>query len=330
MIKEIDPHIHRVELFLRKCHTTELRKKLPKFKQRDSDGREPAYRYMANFPLEGETFTMYYWSETNIPDVKFKVTGPSQAALAALLKRFPQVCMSSVEYAVDFKCKKESVKEVHWLLRRYCYFPGYTGNVAAGGEPFMGVDDERVENSVSYFWNKGCKPNAVKIYERGDDDDRYEKEGGSPWWHVDDAVMVRLEFTFAGPNGSRNFKKWGIKSLRKFLRSPRMVGMLEGRFRFCAFKGSSQLPSEWEDYLERDASGGIESFHNEYLVARAKGLNASQYLADSVLMAPLMKKIEVALVRHDKRWRRKARKALEQYGLDDVDRRAGTNGWLTV
>lgn len=306
-ITGIVPHIHRLEMFQHTGHAGVIRDCLPTFKQLDADDKEPAYRYMSHFYLEGVKFTIYFWSRSYVPDIKIRTVSPTPESLSALSDRLPFLKVSSAEYALDFMCKSpESVPLVHWLLRRYCYFPGYAGNVAAGGCVFKGIDEERIENSVSYFWNnprslKG-KPNAVKSYERGHDDTRREKGDGTPWWHMNDVDRVRLEFTMDGQRGDRALKKLGIKSIREFLHSPKMAEMLPGRFRFCAFKGSSNLPVEWGQYNELDASGGIECFHREYLAAKERGLNPGQYLVDSELMAPLMRKIHNALLRHDEQW----------------------------
>lgn len=280
---------------------------------------------MAFFHLQGIEFKIYYWTETSKAGAMVEVVSPSPAALMDLSQRLRALNMASVEYAIDFMCESATdAPLVHWLLRRYCHFPGYTGAVNSAGRVFTGIDDEGDENSVSYFWNNSRRePNAVKIYERGTD---VPKDKGQRFWRMDDLDRVRLEFVFSNGKMAARRKKLGVKFLQGFRKCPRMADVLEGKFRFCVFQKSSVLPREWDLYPELDGSGGIESFHVEWLAAVRKLKNAHQCHRDSVLMAPLMRKIRSELVRYDESWAKQAVKAL---GLKRIPAGRG-NPWTVI
>ncbi|GAB7023805.1 hypothetical protein JCM12178A_23630 [Salidesulfovibrio brasiliensis] len=267
---------------------------------------------MAFFHLQGIEFKIYYWTETSKAGAMVEAVSPSPAALMDLSQRLRALNMTSVEYAIDFMCKTAvDVLLVHWLLRRYSHFPGYTGAVNSAGRVFTGIDDEGDENSVSYFWNNSRRePNAVKIYERGPDALKRVKDNGQPFWRMEDLDRVRLEFVVSNGKLAARRKRLGVKFLQGFRNCPRMSDVLEGTFRFCVFQKSSQLPQEWDHYPELDGGRGIESFHVEWLAAVRKLKNAHQCHRDSALMAPLMRKIRSELVRYDERWAKQAEKAL--------------------
>lgn len=312
----IAPHIHRVTMSVEKAPMNLLRARLPKFNQLDSDGRRAAYWYMAYFYLQGVKFKIYYWTESRKADAMVEVVSPSPASLVDLSQRLRALNMSSVEYAIDFKCGTASdVPMVHWLLRRYAHFPGYTGPVNAGGRVFRGIDDDGDENSVSYFWNQSKgNPNAVKIYERGPDGLGCEKENGKPFWIMDELDRVRLEFVLTNEKLAKKRKDLGVKSLSGFRHCPRMADVLGGQFSFSAFTKSNKLPREWGRYAEFDASGGIESFHVEWLAARRKVSNIQQCYRASRLMTPLMRKVQNELALYDEKWAAQAKETLELIG----------------
>ncbi|BDQ38754.1 hypothetical protein SYK_31140 [Pseudodesulfovibrio nedwellii] len=300
---------------LKKAPVNLLRARLPKFRQLAPDGRRSGYNYMAFFHLQGIEFKIYYWNKPKKAGAMIEVTSPSPASLEDLWKRLKALHMTSVEYAIDFKCKEAAdAPLVHWLLRRYIRFANYTGPVTSAGRVFTGIDDEGDENSVSYFWDNVRKYIAVKIYERGLDLPDDEKRDGKPSWSMDCLDRVRLEFTFKNDKAKEKRKRLNVKYLNGFRRCPRMLELLDGQFAFSVFKKGNHLPREWDHYPELDASGGIESFHVEWLAAANKVSNPYQCYRDSVLMAPLMKKIQLALKDYDQRWTIQADKARMKVG----------------
>lgn len=306
-ISVVIPCIHKMELFAFECLPLELRSALPSFQEMEADSRRPIYSKMAFFYLDGVKFKMYYMSPSNRPDVKIEVVSPTPSALVELAIRIPSIKISSVEYAIDFMCRSPNhVAEVHWLLRRYGYFPYRYGKVQVVGGNYAGMDIDRVENCVTYIWNAANCSNAIKVYERGADSRVIRRKGRPPCWHVKNIDRLRLEFTFTISRDRGAMDYLGIRSLSGFAESPKMSEMFEGEFRFCCFEGSSQLPVEWGDYMTRDSSGCIDCFQCEFVEAKATVKGASQYLADSDLMEPLMLKIQAALMHHDIAWQRES------------------------
>lgn len=287
--------------------------------------KDTVYEKVKYFKLKGVHFSLHYWSPSNRPDYKIKVTDPTAEALVELNLRVADLTVSYAEYAVDFMCEEAKyVPYVHGLLRRYLLFPGYRGAVYAGGMPFLGGDDDRIENSVSYFSNAGEEVNAVKVYERGPDDARGWKDG-KPWWHMDDVDRVRMELIFSKGRGSYHLKKHGIKHLVAFAICPEMKAMLDGRFQFCVFREKEYkerektrkrtYPLESDHYFELDESGGIESFHLECLAAEKRGGNVQNYCVEAKSMAPLMRRVQKALGDYDAQWKRTAIAVFEKrYG----------------
>lgn len=312
-IKDVVPHIHRVEMYLRKGAIEELSRVLRAYTPKSYQTADPTYRKVKFFELKGVKFSLHYWSDPNRPDFRIKAASPTPESLIELNRRVPDLVIRYVEYAVDFMCEEpEDVPYVHWLLRKYLWFPGYTGPVDAAGSPFKGVDDDRIENSVSYFWNNGKEPNAVKIYERGPDKLKKIKEDGKPWWHMKDVDRVRLEFVFTKNKGKYHLKNQGIRLLEKFMMSPNMAAMLKDKFESCVFEGTTALPAEWEVYEQMDDSGGIESFHLERLYAENQGISTVDYRVNAKHMVPLMITVRKALEAYDKMWRKAALSELKR------------------
>lgn len=316
-IKSIVPRIHRVEAYLKRGDLYELSRTLCAYTPKKEGVSDTVYEKVKFFKMMGVKFSLHYWSPANRPDYKIKVTDPTPEALMELGRRVPNLTISYAEYAIDFMCEEPKyVPYVHGLLRRYLRFPGYTGAVCAGGMPFIGGDDNRDENSVSYFCNAGKEPNAVKIYERGPDSARSRKDDGKPMWNMEDVDRVRLEFIFAKGRGSHHLKKHRIKYLEHFSVCPEMIKMLDGKFQFCVFrekeyedkrrKKRKSYPLESDHYAELDDSGGIESFHLEYLEAKKRGVNVQRYCLEAKSMEPLMHRIREALARYDEDWTKAA------------------------
>ncbi|MCJ2164693.1 MULTISPECIES: hypothetical protein [unclassified Pseudodesulfovibrio] len=315
-IVQVKPHIHRVELFLKTGQIDVLSHNLMAFAPKKAEIKDPTYREVKYFNLRGVKFSLNWWSESNYPDFRIKAVNPTPEALMELNRRVPDLVVSYVEYAVDFVCKESrDVLGVHWLLRRYLWFPGHTGAGTCAGSPFLGVDDHRAENSVSYFWNAGKKPNAVKIYERGPDALKRMKEDGKPWWHMDDVDRVRLEFILTDERGKYHLKKYGVRNLEGFFLCPRMEAILGGKFKFCVFEGHGDYPQEWGSYCEVDDCGGIDSFHLERLAAERRGVNINVACVEAASMAPLSRVIKAKLRRFDEEWR--------QAVMDVYERRFG-------
>jgi hypothetical protein len=185
-----------------------------------------------------------------------------------------------------------------------------------GGE-FTGCYAERNENSGTYYHagGKGYKAgtNRVKYYERGRDGKRETKDDGKPWWAVEDLDRLRLEFLITNARDGKKLQTVGAKSIGGFIRSPKMVDVLKGKLDFCVFEGSNRLPLEGMPYRKLDSSGEGNCFQQEFLAAKARGINPCQYKKKSTLMTPLMDRIHRALVHHDKGWHRQTASLLGRY-----------------
>lgn len=309
-IEKCKPHIHRIAISVPHTKWANLRKLSPNFKQRANQGkRATKYRKTANFTLKGKNTRVFFDPIMGcLPSAIIEVTSPTPKFLRKVLAQFPNALVSRVEYSLDFMCSSPtSVAKVLWLLRRYCYLPYCTGGVSVVGGPCSDGMARRSENSVCRFLKRGKRNGhsmvEANVYERGANSHARRKGKSKKCWAHSDTDRVRLEFILSNSKNRTFPKLLGSNMLASFYAFPKMALVLERKFRFAAFKGSSQLPSEWERYREADRSGGKGCFQMEYIRAKRLGLNQRQYMYRPEIMQGLSADIEQALQRYDRKWK---------------------------
>lgn len=314
-IESIEPRIHKVRLSSMAKYS-ELFECLPPLTQRVADDQMPGYDWMAYFWIKKTMFKVYYGGDPWLPRAIFDVVEPTPASLVRLYKWMKSpVYVTSAEYAIDFMCGDDHLKaqRVFKTLRKYLYFPWRTGSVESLGGPIYGWKGDYDENSLTRYWNRankhtGKSTNAVRLYERGDDN---TIEPGRPHWLMKNVNRVRLEFLFSNKRNRAMFRKYQLRDLDGFATCPLMSEVLRDKFRFAAFKSTekNQLPNEWMAYSLKDDSGWGGCFHQEHKEAKKRVSNLSLYTLDSVLMAPLMQQTQAALFEHDAQWWGEAKRA---------------------
>lgn len=314
-IESIEPRIHKVRLSSM-AKFSELFECLPGLTQRVADGHMPGYDWMAYFWIKKTMFKVYYGGDPWLPRAIFDVVEPTPASLVRLYKWVKSpIYVASAEYAIDFKCGDEhrKVQRVFKSIRRHLYLPWRSGSVETLGGSISGWKGDYDENSLTRYWNRpnkhtGKSTNAVRLYERGEDEDI---ELGRPHWLMKNVNRVRLEFLFSNKRHRAMFRKYQLRDLEGFTICPMMSEVLRGKFRFATFESikGGKLPLEWMNYSEKDDSGCANCFHQEHKEAKKKVSNLSKYTNDSALMAPLMRKIEAALLKYDAKWVEGAKRA---------------------
>lgn len=323
-ITAIVPRIHRVQFsgyigsqYNFNYRQYYLHKRLPSIVPTAHDGRFKNYYKQGVVYVNGHKYRIDYLPKRGRPDIILGTTDASLESLCELSCRLGFLQVMSAEYALDFMCKSpRHAAQLHWLMRYYSYFP-YKKEVSMFGGGYTGIDVIRDENSGTYYHSGGMGYNAgtnrTKYYERGLDIAKVVKEDGLPSWPMETVDRLRLEFLVTNARDGRKLDRLSAKSIKDFVSSPKMLDVLDGRLNFCVFEGSRRLPSEGMPYLELDSSGGNDCFQQEFLAAKKKGINPSQYKKKSALMMPLMGKIQRALKRHDKKWQRQTLPLLASY-----------------
>jgi len=320
----IEPRIHKVRLSTMAKYS-ELEECLPDFKPRIADGQMPGYDWMAYVWPRGYQYKLYGGGDPWLPRAIFDVVEPPPASLVRLEKWMrSDVFVASAEYAIDFICQDhQAAQRVFWLLRKYLYFPWRSGSVETLGGPVNRQKAGYEENSLTRYWNRpnkitGKSNNVVRLYERGNDDDI---DPVRPRWLMADVNRVRLEFLFSNRRHKGMFKKHWLRDLKGFVTCPLMSEVLRGKFRFAAFKGiaTNDLPAEWMSYSAMDDSGYAECFHQERKEAVGTVSNLSMYTVDSPMMAPLMRRVQSALLEYDVWWVEEATRARRVRVYKDFD-----------
>ena len=304
-ITEIRPLIHRSKFFIKKCSYREVVERLGKIgvlspgKSLFYLQREPGYRQVGFIRRGLGVLTVFFNpKEAWWPRFRFHTSQSSQAALMALhddMPGYPDLHVSSLEYAIDFFCHtRESVNNLFYLLRRYMFFPYAKSTRMEGGE-FLGWNESRIENAVHHI-EMGA--NHAKIYERGDDDSGFDDRKGWPHENVD---RIRLEFTFG-----RNFLASNqITDISYLVEDAKFFKLCSPRIQFKNFTSSSPFPKDWEDYNAADENGNIECLMEEKFKAKREGdfKNPLQYLEDTKMLISLGKEIRYELLNFDNNWR---------------------------
>jgi len=253
--------------------------------------RFPAYRKKArknyrNFSLN--IFTNPIKNSEGIPmrPACFVEIHPSEAILHheyrdLLLKvdeRFPDLKVSSVEYAVDLYCKTSlGTGNLFWIIRKCLYVPWQREVRMIGGQ----------QNIYGTKYNLVCHVDSDhKFYERGNDSDKNRKG-----WLRDDVNRVRLEHTVK----RKQLLKCGISTLEDLIRSPEFLAINRDKWQFKKFSESPRFPAIWDPYREG-------CFQSEYLRYRTRISNLSKYKHDVKELSTLRSTIMDALQLADWSW----------------------------
>ncbi|MFA4901887.1 MAG: hypothetical protein WC600_03990 [Desulfobaccales bacterium] len=304
-IREIRPIIHRSRLFIKQCSFGEVEERLGKIRVLSPQQsvmylkREPGYRQVGFLQRELGVLTVYFNpKEAWFPKFRFHTSQSSQVALMGLYDEFPgfpELKVSSLEYAIDFFCHShESLNHLFYLLRRYMFFP-YAHETLMRGDEFLGWNEPRKYNTV-YHVDMGI--NHAKIYERGNDDKGLK--GRSGWLHKK-VNRVRLEFTFGRPFLVRK----DLTDLHSLVNDAKFHQLCSPRIYFKNFKASSPFPKDWENYTATNKDGNIECLMEEFFKAKrdAQFENPMQYLEDNEVLDSLKKNILYELRKFDNDWR---------------------------
>jgi hypothetical protein len=304
-IKEITPLIHRSKFFIKQCKYGEVVERLGKIKVSSPKEslmylkREPGYRQVGFIQRDLRRFTVFFNpKEAYYPKFRFHTNQSSQDALMALYDDstgFPELEVSSLEYAIDFFCHShESVHHLFYLLRRYMFFP-HAKSTRMRGDKSLGWNESRTENAV-YHVDMGT--NHAKIYERGDDDNGFDDRKGWPHKNVN---RVRLEFTFGRPF----LVGKNITDLNSLIIDPKFHQLCSPRIQFKHFKATSPYPKYYEEYTATDKYGNSGTLMEEVFKAKRdrKFKNPLQYLAHNKKLNSLKKEIFYELRIFDNKWR---------------------------
>lgn len=248
--------------------------------------------------------------ESRIETTIFKGKDTSKETLKSLIilaRKLPNLAFKSIEFAVDFYCRRPSlVTQLFRLFNRYMYFD-YVNTL---GTLIGREDDYIVERRKE---NVGIKYKSVKIYERGPDELNKNKGKGVAKWRYKDIDRVRVEFTIDKPHD----RIMDLTSLKHLVESFSFKKNFYNRFEFKVFKHSKELPREGEEYyIELKEPGSqakiisMECFQDIYVVGYNKGINMSQCLENARGFTEIKKQIKSAMVLFDRNWEELRKKYL--------------------
>ena len=309
----------------------------------DGKSKESPFRYMKVGLNKGHTqktykmigytrsinkthITVLYGKKENVKKAKKKtniiicIAYPDPETLYELLNYLNNPKIRSIEYAIDFYCKSpQAVSNMFNILRRYLFFPYWTGKIGLKGGSYEHPWDRPDRNRVYFVENNSgrdvategeyFRKNSVKCYERGDTKSKKKDQAGVPYWERKD--LNRVRFRELNKGDSCYLSKLGLINLADFIANPKFREMLLNRFSFSVFKGGeyianpedkTRLPREHEDYNAPDGTGNIECFMAECKRAIEEGKDPSKYRVNSNLMAPLMRKVQEAIKSAEEHW----------------------------
>jgi hypothetical protein len=304
-IKEITPLIHRSRLFIKQCKYGEVVERLGKIRVLSPQEslmylkREPGYRQVGFLQREFGVLTVYFNpKEAWFPKFRFHTNHSSQNALMALYDDFPgypELRVSSLEYAIDFFCDSpKSVSNLFYVLRRYMFFP-HAKSTLIRGDKSLGWNEPKKYNSV-YHVDMGA--NHAKIYERGNDNNGLRGRSG---WLRKNVNRVRLEFTYGRPFLVRK----DIADLHSLIIDPKFHQLCSPRIQFKHFKATSPFPKYYDKYTATDKDGNNGSLMEEVFKAKREGkfANPLQYLEHKEKLISLQKEIFYGIRNLDNKWR---------------------------
>lgn len=157
----------------------------------------PKYKYVTYRQLENGVITIYFYPNLpGMPNSYFTTSHSSYELFEKLHKALPDLKVSSLEYTIDLYCKDEQhIADLFYLLRKNMYFSRGKITASKGGR-VDGADLVRTTNSV-YQVNLDSRSRYIKIYERGNDEDKSGIK--KKVWQHGDCNRVRIEFTYKRP-----------------------------------------------------------------------------------------------------------------------------------
>jgi hypothetical protein len=241
------------------------------------------------------------------PRCVIEMSYPSVRFLLDLYEKLNKLNVSYVEYAVDLYFDKTPLIREHFeTLRRYISFP-----YQRSGWLLRDISQDEVERMNACY-----KTPKVTLYERGPDELKHTADGKA-CWRLADCDRIRIEY-WAGTKDLRALekdedKKGEVCKLKSFIKNPRFGPMMAGRFRFYSFRSNPYgWPVKSDKYTARDKYNHSGTFHNEYIQAARRGVNARQYREEVPELMGLLRDIEVRAKRFDRAWRLKHRKHKKQ------------------
>jgi len=307
-ITKIEARLHRIILFGDYSYE-HLEKKLGKLKEDEAFDRKrmPRYHGSALRWFEKNKLTIFHTRIKNAPECRIEFNFSSPEWLMLLCEKLPKLKISSIEYAVDIFCgNPHQVADLFYLLLHYMYFTYKTVKVQHFGGSFYGYDEKEYQRGENAGFRFGeIENNHVKIYERGDDENR-QKNGKEktprPWYH-DDVDRVRVEFTFR----RKYLLKNGPDELKDLKVHPEFEHRICRMFQFKVFKRPGKLPEEIEEnYWYKDEKGkkvSREIIQEVYIHANKSGMkNPRQYLKNAKGFKALKRKLTLAMQEFDGDW----------------------------
>jgi hypothetical protein len=292
-ITKIIPRIHRLALTGDYSYE-DLSKQLGSFSFVKNTRRRPKYKDRGNAYLNKENLTLFFNSLGYIPHCLIELTYEEFETLVQLNQLFPNLSLSSVEYAIDFLCKgPEEVANLFYALWLYSYFPNKANPYFKGGK-FQGWGEPREENLV-YKLSR-----SVKIYERGLDS---RQRNDYSWLH-EHVNRVRVEITLS----RKELVGHKLLRLNDLIDDSKMTEIFSDKIRFITFSRSDKLPNEFWDFYLKDKANKIELINYQGVVNLAEEIrikNIAQYVIDAPGFDNLKSDIRVAIKGFNKKWIKK-------------------------
>jgi hypothetical protein len=231
-----------------------------------------------------------------IPQSKIEIPNPSQRLLFNLLNQFPDLAVSKAEYTIDvFYHNPKEVRRYFYLLRRYAYFR-FQRNIT------FYSDKKNLKNSKR---NMTLYAGAIKIYERGDDEDKISYAVDKKGWPYDKMDRVRIEVSADNPI----LKNHDVVDLSKFLESVKFEDIFINRLLFKRFVSSAKrLPQEYGHYKNKDSSGHGASFSAEFEYAKKIYKNRAQFITDVSKFIDFKKLLICKIREFEDKWSRHYKK----------------------
>lgn len=315
-ITRIEPQIHRIKLSGEKIKGQKMeglydydsfKKTFPAAQHISdfiSDERMPLYKYQLKIDYGRYIINIFYFRRKGCyPPFCMEVTPKGKFYIADfkkilkdLNKLYPNMCVSSIEYAIDVFCDyPKSIEWLYYLIRRALYVP-YAKGARQLPEKTTVMSDKF---SMCYTQHYG---GDTKIYLRGDDEDKEDGTG----WHESKFNRVRFEFTA----NRRELSRHSIHRITDLLRDCMFHKINEKVYHFRRFKGDDRYPqyyeSDWSNYTTEDMYGNKGAFQNEYEKAAKDNEtknNYRKYSIDIEDLEPLKRKIIEVMKGFDIAWR---------------------------
>jgi hypothetical protein len=285
-IEKIEVKIHRIRLSGRYYEKDDLEEKLGKlaiFKSQNA--RMKGYGYIAYRQQKKRKLTFFLKpNEFYMPKCIIETTDPTHKFLFKLKQSLPDLNISQVECTVDIFYPNPQKNRLYFrFLRRNIYFP-YQRKIT------LFADKKKLKECKN---NMTLYAGAIKLYERGNDEDK-SKGGG---WTYDKINRLRMEVTA----DYAILSKYNLTKLSDFLESLSFEKIFKNRFYFKHFK-SARLPGEYEPYRTKDSRGIAGAFYAEHKSAKSIIKNPAQYLKNVKGLGVFKKSIFSNIREFDEKW----------------------------